>query len=65
MWVSHEPIYQSLYVQSRGALRRELTVCLRTGRAVRRPRRRAEERRGRIPNMLKQSSSWQPVSAVE
>jgi IS30 family transposase len=52
MWVSHETIYQSLYVQSRGALRRELTVCLRTGRAMRRPRRRAEERRGRIPNML-------------
>lgn len=52
MWVSHETIYQSLYVQSRGALRRELTVCLRTGRAIRRPKRRTEERRGRIPNML-------------
>jgi hypothetical protein len=37
MWVSHETIYQSLYVQSRGALRRELTKCLRTGRAMRRP----------------------------
>ena len=37
MWVSHETIYQSLYVQSRGALRRELTACLRTGRAMRRP----------------------------
>ena len=32
MWVSTETIYQSLYVQSRGALRRELTKCLRTGR---------------------------------
>jgi IS30 family transposase len=32
MWVSHETIYQSLYVQGRGALRRELAVCLRTGR---------------------------------
>jgi len=52
MWVSHETIYQSLYVQSRGALRRELTKCLRTGRAIRRPKRRAEERRGRIPNMI-------------
>lgn len=52
MWVSHETIYQSLYVQGRGALRRELTTCLRTGRALRRPRRRAEERRGRIPNMV-------------
>ena len=37
MWVSTETIYQSLYVQSRGALRRELTTCLRTGRALRRP----------------------------
>ena len=35
MWVSTETIYQSLYVQSRGALRRELTRCLRTGRALR------------------------------
>lgn len=52
MRVSHETIYQSLYVQSRGALRRELTECLRTGRAVRRPKRRADERRGRIPNMI-------------
>jgi len=34
MWVSTETIYQSLYVQSRGALRRELTACLRTGRAL-------------------------------
>jgi transposase, IS30 family len=38
MWVSHETIYQSLYVQGRGALRRELARCLRTGRARRRPR---------------------------
>jgi IS30 family transposase len=52
MWVSHETIYQSLYVQSRGALRRELTACLRTGRAIRRPRRRADERRGRLKNMV-------------
>jgi IS30 family transposase len=52
MWVSHETIYQSLYVQSRGALRRELTACLRTGRAMRRPRRRADERRGRLKNMV-------------
>jgi IS30 family transposase len=51
MRVSPETIYQSLYVQSRGALRRELTACLRTGRAVRRPKRRVDERRGRIPGM--------------
>ena len=52
MRVSHETIYQSVYVQGRGALRRELAVCLRTGRALRRPRRRAGERRGRIPGMV-------------
>jgi IS30 family transposase len=37
MWVSHETIYQSLFVQGRGALRAELHRCLRTGRARRRP----------------------------
>jgi len=52
MQVSHETIYQSIYVQGRGALRRELAVCLRTGRALRRPRRKGHERRGRIPNMI-------------
>src|SRR5207253_936424 len=41
MWVSHETIYQSLFVQGRGELRRELTRCLRTGRAKRRPQRRS------------------------
>jgi IS30 family transposase len=41
MWVSHETIYQSLFVQGRGALRRELAACLRTGRARRKPRGRA------------------------
>jgi IS30 family transposase len=43
MRVSHEAIYQSLYVQGRGALRRELTACLRTGRALRAPRNRASK----------------------
>jgi IS30 family transposase len=38
LWVSHETIYQSLFVQGRGALRAELTRCLRTGRVRRRPR---------------------------
>ncbi len=52
MWVSHEAIYQSIYVQGRGALRRELAVHLRSGRALRRPRRKATERRGRIPDMV-------------
>ena len=40
MRISHETIYRALYVQGRGELRRELTRCLRTGRAVRKPRRR-------------------------
>ncbi len=52
MWVSHETIYQSIYVQGRGALRRELAACLRTGRAVRKPHRSGEERRGRIKDMV-------------
>ena len=38
MWVSHETIYQALFVQGRGELRRELARCLRTGRAKRHPR---------------------------
>ena len=37
MRISHEAIYQALYVQGRSALRRELTACLRTGRALRVP----------------------------
>lgn len=44
MRISHEAIYQSLYVQSPGALRRELTASLRTGRALRVPRARARRR---------------------
>jgi transposase, IS30 family len=52
MQVSTETIYQSLYVQSRGALKRELTRYLRTGRAVRRPSRKVGQRNNRIPNMI-------------
>ncbi len=44
MRISHEAIYQALYVQGRGALRRELTACLRTGRALRVPRARTRAR---------------------
>jgi transposase, IS30 family len=43
MWVSHETIYKALFVQGRGELRRELTRCLRSGRAARRPRRRLDK----------------------
>jgi IS30 family transposase len=50
MRISHEAIYQALYVQGRGALRRELASCLRTGRALRSPRRRPGVRgKRRIP----------------
>jgi len=52
MRVSPETIYQSLYVQGRGALRKELAACLRTGRAIRRNRSRLDTPRGRIPNMV-------------
>src|SRR5947209_5304714 len=44
MRISHEAIYQALFVQSRGALRRELTACLRTGRVLRVPRARTRGR---------------------
>jgi IS30 family transposase len=44
MRISHEAIYQALYVQGRGALRRDLTACLRTGRALRVPRARTRGR---------------------
>ena len=52
MQVSTETLYQSVYVQSRGALKRDLTRCLRTGRAVRKPCRKPGQRKNRIPNMI-------------
>jgi IS30 family transposase len=53
MRVSHETIYQSLYVQGRGALRKELASCLRTGRAIRRRRdQRQFNTPGRTPGMV-------------
>ena len=51
MRISHETIYRSLYVQSRGELRRQLTAQLRTGRSTRRSRGRVEMR-GRIVDMI-------------
>ena len=44
MRVSHEAIYQALYIQGRGALKRELSTCLRTGRALRAPQARTRQR---------------------
>jgi transposase, IS30 family len=63
MRVSHETIYQSIYVQGRGALRRELAVCLRTGRALRKPRRKEGQRRTRIPDMV--MISERPAEAAD
>ncbi|WP_233717044.1 IS30 family transposase [Mycolicibacterium vinylchloridicum] len=63
MRVSHETIYQSIYVQGKGNLRRELHTCLRTGRALRHPRRRSGERRGRIPGMV--NISQRPPEALD
>jgi IS30 family transposase len=64
MRISHEAIYQALYVQGRGALRRELTACLRTGRALRVPQARTR-RRGKAfvtPEVL---ISERPVEAAD
>jgi IS30 family transposase len=64
MRISHEAIYQALFVQGRGALRRELTACLRTGRALRIPRARMR-RRGKgfiLPEIM---ISQRPAEAAD
>ncbi len=50
--MSHESIYQAIYVQGRGSLRKELARCLRTGRAQRRPRNSRGQERGKISGMV-------------
>jgi IS30 family transposase len=62
MRVSHETIYRSLFVQGRGELRRELTACLRTGRAARRSRGRVDGR-GHITGMV--SISDRPAEVAD
>ncbi len=55
MWVSHETIYQSIYIQSRGGLKRELAAHLRTGRTLRKPHPQTQARAtraNRIPGMI-------------
>ncbi|MER6952312.1 IS30 family transposase [Nonomuraea sp. NPDC000554] len=64
MHVCHETIYQALYVQGRGELRRELARALRTGRAIRKPRRLADRRQSRaIQNMV--MISERPAEAAD
>lgn len=64
MHISHEAIYQALYVQGRGGLRRELAACLRTGRALRVPRARTRQRGKRFitPEVL---ISQRPAEAAD
>jgi transposase, IS30 family len=63
-WVSHEAIYQAVYVQARGELRKELAACLRTGRARRRPRGRAAVGSGpKIGGMV--NISQRPAEAAD
>jgi IS30 family transposase len=63
MRISHEAIYQSLYVQGRGALRRELTACLRTGRALRVPRARSHRGKGFVSEEI--MISERPAEAAD
>jgi len=66
LWVSHETIYRTLFVQTRGALKKELTTHLRTGRPVRSPRHgnlRKGHGRGQVTNTI--SISERPAEAAD
>jgi IS30 family transposase len=62
-WVSHEAIYQAIFVQAKGELRKELAACLRSGRAWRRPRTRTSSGRVQIPGMV--NISERPPEAAD
>ena len=64
MRISHEAIYQALYIQGRGALARELTACLRTGQALRVPRAGAQAR-GKKFVTLEARISQRPAEAED
>jgi transposase, IS30 family len=63
MRVSPETIYQALYIQGRGALKRELVACLRTGRTLRKPQRGPGKRRARVLGMV--NISERPAEAED
>ena len=64
-WVSHEAIYQAIFVQAKGELRQELAACLRSGRARRRPQHRGPKAPGHAPvaNMI--NISERPAEAAD
>jgi IS30 family transposase len=64
MQVCHETIYQALYIQGRGQLRRELATALRTGRTYRKPRRQAQARRARYATAMVMISD-RPAEAAD
>lgn len=62
-WVSHEAIYQAIYIQARGELRKELLACLRSGRVRRKPQGRAHRGESKIVGLV--SISERPAEAAD